>query len=102
MSGPELADPTPSEVIAVAAELFGVEVAAILGFDRHHPLARYRKMTIAACRQATSMSYPELGRVFGGRDHKTIHHACVSVGDDPGALELTERVVDEVRTRRNA
>jgi chromosomal replication initiator protein len=28
------------------------------------------------CKTLTDLSYPQIGRYFGGRDHSTIIHAC--------------------------
>lgn len=31
------------------------------------------------CRQKLGLSYPELGRAFGGRDHSTVIHAIKKI-----------------------
>ena len=33
-------------------------------------------MAMALAKELTSMSLPEIGEAFGGRDHTTVLHAC--------------------------
>lgn len=35
-----------------------------------------RQIAMALCKLLTSRSFPEIGRLFGGRDHTTVLHAC--------------------------
>lgn len=56
---------------AVAAE-HGVALDELVGHRRHASLVRARDHAAALLRWSTSLSYPELGRVLGGRDHTTV------------------------------
>jgi len=95
-----LAEPTPEEVIAVAAELFGVGPSRLTGRDLRRPLVRYRVVAMAATRLATTCSYPSIGRAFDGRDHTTVFSACRRVAHIPLLLNSAHRIVEEVRRRR--
>jgi len=33
----------------------------------------------------TDLSFPEIGRIFGGKDHSTVIHACKQVEREIGA-----------------
>ena len=66
---------TADDIINAAAEHFGVRPCDILGPGRSKSLIRARHITLAICRERLEMSYPELGRVFGDRDHTTIMNA---------------------------
>jgi chromosomal replication initiator protein len=35
-----------------------------------------RQVAMYLCKTLTDLSYPQIGRYFGGRDHSTIIHAC--------------------------
>lgn len=55
---------------------FGIELAALVSKDRSKSLAFARQLAVYLCRTVLGMSYPELGRAFGGRDHTTMLAAC--------------------------
>jgi chromosomal replication initiator protein len=42
---------------------------------RTRNVALPRQVAMYACKQQTSMSLPEIGESFGGRDHTTVLHA---------------------------
>ena len=64
---------TTRAIIREVAERHGVTLADVLGHCRERRVMRARHEAVLAVRQARPrMSLPELGRVFGGRDHTTI------------------------------
>lgn len=82
----------------VVCRLAGVDVGKVYGHDRHAPIARARHVAIWAIRERLKLSYPRLGEMFAGRDHRTVMHSCKQVrralesGD--GALADLARRVD--------
>ncbi|MBI5610444.1 MAG: chromosomal replication initiator protein DnaA [Deltaproteobacteria bacterium] len=69
-----------AEVIQrVVAQQFGLKITDLKGQKRHRSIVEPRMMAMYLTRKHTSMSYPEIGRVFGGRDHTTVIHACQKI-----------------------
>ncbi len=69
-----------AEVIQrVAAQQFGLKITDLKGQKRHRSIVEPRMMAMYLTRKHTSMSFPEIGRVFGGRDHTTVIHACQKI-----------------------
>lgn len=66
---PEL---SPERVLAVCAEHFGLAVRDIIGQSRRKELVFARQAAMSLCRTLLGMSYPALGKVFGGKDHSTV------------------------------
>ncbi len=62
-------------IVAVAARYFGVTQAAITSKSRRSSLVEARNVIVYLTRRTTDLSYAEIGRVLGGRDHTTIMHA---------------------------
>jgi len=68
---PAVADRVAAVLLAVSRR-FGVTVETILGPDRTGHVARARQVAEGAVWRVTDLSYPDIGRVFGGRHHTTI------------------------------
>ena len=56
----------------------GFDAGALLSNDRHRSVVRARHIAMYAARMLGG-SYPEIGRIFGGRDHGTVIYACKRV-----------------------
>jgi chromosomal replication initiator protein len=72
---------TPDRILAVVAEQFSVRPDALVGKTRTHVVALPRQVAMYLMRHLTEMSLVEIGRVFGGRDHSTVIHACKQVAE---------------------
>lgn len=92
---------TPStsqrQVRDAIAEIFKVQPHELIGRARRHPLVDYRHIAMWTIRECFPlMSYPMIGRLFGGRDHSTVIHGVRKVNDkrrrDPKFVELTDNI----------
>ena len=70
---------SPEEVIAATAALFGVKPEEITGNSRKRPIATARQVAMYVMRELTELSYPQIGRAFGGKDHTTVMHGVQRV-----------------------
>jgi chromosomal replication initiator protein len=73
---------------------FGLSRSTLLGPGRNHSAAWPRMIAMFLCRQITSLSYPEIGAIFGGRDHSTVISAVRKVDrvrhENPAVQELLQ------------
>ena len=67
------------EIQKKVAEHFNVKLADMHSPRRLRSVARPRQIAMFLAKQLTSMSLPEIGRKFGGRDHTTVMHAVKKV-----------------------
>ncbi|MBX2797243.1 MAG: chromosomal replication initiator protein DnaA [Myxococcales bacterium] len=79
-------DPAPTTVTVAAiiesvARFHNLRSADITGKKRTRTLTRPRHIAMYLARVHTNLSFPELGREFGGRDHSTIQHGVRKVED---------------------
>ena len=57
------------------AQYYNVKLSELLGKSRKRSIVRPRQMAMYLSKELTDKSYPEIGELFGGRDHTTVLHA---------------------------
>lgn len=81
------------EIQQRVAERFGVSRAELVGSSRAATPLRARQVAIFLTRDLTDLSLPQIGRLYGGRDHTTVLNSLrrveAGLDDDP---ELAEKV----------
>jgi chromosomal replication initiator protein len=81
------------EIQQRVAEGFGISRAELVGSSRAATPLRARQVAIFLTRDLTDLSLPQIGRLYGGRDHTTVLNSLrrveASLDED---LELAEKV----------
>jgi chromosomal replication initiator protein len=86
------------EIQQQVAERFGISRAELIGSSRAATPLRARQVAIYLTREFTDLSLPQIGRLYGGRDHTTVLNSLRRIEASLGEDEvLTERVA-ELRT----
>lgn len=83
----------------VVAEYYKIKVADLHSKRRSRSVARPRQVAMHLAKELTNHSLPEIGDVFGGRDHTTVLHACRKIKEllDSDA-DIREDVKNLLRT----
>jgi chromosomal replication initiator protein len=83
------------EIQQQVAERFGISRAELVGSSRAATPLRARQVAIYLTREMTELSLPQIGRLYGGRDHSTVLNSLrrieAGLAEDP---ELSKRVED--------
>jgi chromosomal replication initiator protein len=87
--------PRVAEIQEVVAKRYGLPPVEMISERRSRAIAHPRQLAIFLSRALTGRSFPEIGRMFGGRDHSTIIHAVRAV---EGRLATDADLNDAVRT----
>ncbi|MDO8305105.1 chromosomal replication initiator protein DnaA, partial [Herminiimonas sp.] len=66
------------------ADFFNIKVADMYSKKRPANIARPRQIAMYLAKELTQKSLPEIGELFGGRDHTTVLHAVRKIGADRG------------------
>ncbi len=89
---------TVEEIQEGVATAFGISRAELVGSSRAATPLRARQIAILLTREATDLSLPQIGRLYGGRDHSTVlnslRRAEATVSNDAGLA----RQVAELRS----
>ncbi len=67
-------------ILQCVASFYNMKVSDLKGQRRLKQLVRPRHVAMYLVRQHTELSFPEIGRLFGNRDHATVQHACKKIG----------------------
>jgi chromosomal replication initiator protein len=71
--------PSVKRITEQVGGYFEVPPRHLLSPRRTHDVLVPRQISMYLARQLTSLSLQEIGKYFGGRDHKTVQHACKKV-----------------------
>jgi chromosomal replication initiator protein len=63
------------------ADYYKIKVSEMYSKKRSRTVARPRQVAMALAKELTSMSLPDIGDAFGGRDHTTVLHACRKIAE---------------------
>ena len=79
------------------AKYFSINKDDLAGNKRSNDIAFPRQIAMFLCREVASMSYPQIGTDFGGRDHSTVMHACKKIEKEVKEKSNTKLIVDSVK-----
>ena len=86
---------TAERIVKDVCAYFGVKSNDLKGSRRHKVISLPRMVAMYLCRKHTALSYPEIGRKFGGRDHSTVIN---SVSKVTKLMESDDRVIKAVES----
>ena len=86
---------TPSLIIEVVAEHFGVMPEDITSKKRNSEFVVPRQVFMYLCRKLTDTSYVNIARIIGKKDHTTIIHGVNKIEDD---IKTNEELRNKVET----
>jgi chromosomal replication initiator protein len=86
------------EIQQAVSESFGLSRQELVGPSRAALPVRARQVAILLTRELTDLSLPQIGRLYGGRDHSTVLNAIRRVQSEAGVDESLRRRLDDLRT----
>jgi chromosomal replication initiator protein len=87
------------EIQQRVAERFGISRAELIGSSRAATPLRARQVAIFLTRDLTDLSLPQIGRLYGGRDHTTVLNSLRRV---EASLDEDVDLAEKVRELRGA
>ncbi|MCR5565342.1 MAG: chromosomal replication initiator protein DnaA [Clostridiales bacterium] len=94
---------TAELIMNTVSDYYGQTLEDMTGPTRKREITVPRQIAMYLTREMTGMSLPQIGNVFGGRDHTTVLHSCKTVEANMKANSDIRAVVEDIKTLvRNA
>jgi len=81
---------SPDSIIKIVADHFKLKVSELRSDRKFRLIAAPRQIAMYLIRKITNCSFPEIGHLFGGRDHTTVMYAV---------KKIERKLVDDVSLR---
>lgn len=87
-----------SDIIAAVLSVCEVNRDEFMGAQRHAYICEARQIAFFFMRFNSRMTYTQIGRLTGGKDHSTVWHGVKKITESPGAFrERVEMVAARLR-----
>ena len=94
---------TAELIMQTVSDYYGLTINDLIGPTRKREITVPRQVAMYLTREMTGMSLPQIGNVFGGRDHTTVMHSCKTVEAQMISNPNLKLVVEDIqRLVRNA
>ena len=99
MLQPKKVNVTVDDIKVAVATHFGLKISDLSSKRRTRNLSFPRHIAMYLCRKHTTSSYPEIGDLFGGRDHSSVIHAANVVSRKLAAETEMRALLEKVEQR---
>jgi chromosomal replication initiator protein len=86
-------------ILSLIAEHFGMGVADLIGKKRNKELVYPRHITMFLLREEMNMSFPEIGRELGGKDHTTVMHGYNKITKELTTIPKISQDISHIKHR---
>ena len=83
--------------MTTVSDYYGLTIQELTGPTRKREITVPRQIAMYLTREMTGMSLPQIGSVFGGRDHTTVMHSCKIVEANRATNPNMGMVVEDVK-----
>lgn len=88
---------TSKLIMQVVCKFFNIKVSDIVSDKRSNNVAYPRQIAMYLCREVANMSFPSIGKDFGGRDHSTVLHAYSKIKDEYEKNSETKDLIEDIK-----
>ncbi|MBN2140027.1 MAG: chromosomal replication initiator DnaA [Desulfovibrionaceae bacterium] len=90
---------THKAIMSFVSEAMNVPVSEITGTKRHQNIAMARQVAMYLCRELLGLSFPALGRIFGGKDHSTVLYSVKKIEQIKDDDKDLKRLLKDLKKR---
>ena len=90
---------TPELIIREIVKYYGISIEELLGKKRTKEIVLPRQITMYFLRHEANMSFPDIGKQMGGKDHSTIMHGCKKIESDISQNQQIKEDITRIKER---
>lgn len=90
---------TPEAICKAVCKHTGQRMKDLVSKSRKREIVDARQLAMYLCHKYTDLSYSQIGRLFGKRDHSTVLHACNQVGVRISSDRTFRLSVEEIESK---
>lgn len=91
----------PEEIMKLVARQFKISLVDLKSEKKNRELSMPRQLAMYLCRKYSNLSLPDIGTLFGGKNHTTVLHAVRRIGrlqaSDPLLRDSVGKLEAEIR-----
>lgn len=88
---------TSKLIMQVVCKFFNIKVQDMISTKRSNSVAFPRQIAMYLCREIANLSFPVIGRDFGGRDHSTVLHAYSKISKEYDTNPETKDLIEDIK-----
>ncbi len=88
---------TADVIMQTVSSYYGITVQDLISTTRRREIAVPRQIAIYLTREMTTMSLPQIGQAFGGRDHSTVLHSWNAITSSVKSSSGMASVVNDIK-----
>jgi len=94
--------PTPDDIIDETAKYYGITSRELKGQSRTRNIALARQIAMYQIRRLTNLSLEDIGEIFEGRDHSTVHTSIKKIENSIADDEELGSIIKDITANINA
>lgn len=88
---------TSKLIMQVVCKFFNIKVQDMISTKRSNSVAFPRQIAMYLCRELANLSFPVIGKDFGGRDHSTVLHAYSKISKEYDTNPETKDLIEDIK-----
>lgn len=95
----------PEEIMKLVAHQYNIGLSDLRSDKKTREFSTPRQLAMFLCRKYSSLSLPDIGTLFGGKNHTTVLHAVRRIGkmqkSDPFLHESLAKIENQIKELQN-
>lgn len=92
---------TSTLIMQIVSKFFNIKVSDMKSAKKSTNISHPRHIAMYLCRELADLSFPAIGKDFGGRDHSTVLNAYGKINDEYNSNNEFRKMINEIKNSIN-